>query len=98
MTMLLGLSSAIPIPLRAASADTSMRFPADFGTHACVIHRLGLGDRFVEHGSRALLLEEVGLTREAIAEAVRRWQDAASPCFGPPPAPNDAPAPAHALG
>ena len=34
MTMLLGLSSAIPIPLRAASADTSMRFPADFGTHA----------------------------------------------------------------
>jgi 1-deoxy-D-xylulose-5-phosphate synthase len=34
--------------------------------------RIGIPDRFVEHGKRELLLEDVGLTPEAIAaRAVR---------------------------
>jgi 1-deoxy-D-xylulose-5-phosphate synthase len=32
--------------------------------------RLGLPDRFVDHGKRELLLDEVGLTPSAIAERV----------------------------
>ena len=36
---------------------------------------LGLPDRFVEHGPRKMLLEEVGLSPEGIATSVRRhWE------------------------
>jgi 1-deoxy-D-xylulose-5-phosphate synthase len=34
--------------------------------------RLGLPDRFVEHGKRELLLSEVGLTPDAVAARVVR--------------------------
>jgi 1-deoxy-D-xylulose-5-phosphate synthase len=36
------------------------------------VHRLGLPDRFIEHGSRGVLLKEVGLTADAVADMVLR--------------------------
>jgi 1-deoxy-D-xylulose-5-phosphate synthase len=41
--------------------DPELRFPARFGT-------LGLPDRFIEHGSREVLLADVGLDPEGIAK------------------------------
>jgi 1-deoxy-D-xylulose-5-phosphate synthase len=40
------------------------------GGSRCPVLRLGLPDRFVTHGSRDKLLEEVGLVPEAVAKAV----------------------------
>lgn len=40
--------------------------------HDVRVHRMGLPDRFVEHGPRATLLEMHGLCAEGIAERVRR--------------------------
>lgn len=64
---------------------------SEIGAGMCVVRRLGLDDRFVEHGSRALLLQEVGLTREAIAAAVQRGHGAQASAAPPP-------APAHVAG
>jgi len=37
--------------------------------------RLGLPDRFIDHGDQSLLLTEVGLDKEGIVRAVRAYQD-----------------------
>lgn len=37
------------------------------------VKRLGIPDEFVEHGSRAVLLEDIGLTGKKIAERVLNW-------------------------
>jgi len=37
--------------------------------------RLGIPDRFIEHGDQALLLAEIGLDRDGIVAAVRARQD-----------------------
>ena len=44
----------------------------DAGIHAGPIVRLGLPDRFVEHGERAELLADLGLDASGIAAACRR--------------------------
>ena len=44
----------------------------DAGIHAGTVARLGLPDRFVEHGERAELLAELGLDAAGIAAACRR--------------------------
>ena len=44
----------------------------DAGIHAGPIHRLGLPDRFVEHGERGELLAELGLDAAGIAAHCRR--------------------------
>jgi 1-deoxy-D-xylulose-5-phosphate synthase len=44
--------------------DPSLRMPAAFGS-------LGLPDRFVEHGSREVLLAEAGLDENGIIQRVR---------------------------
>ena len=46
---------------------------SDAGLDASRIRRLGIPDRFVEHGSRTELLAELGLSSEAIAKACRQW-------------------------
>ena len=45
--------------------DPGLRFPGSFGT-------MGIPDRFVQHGSREVLLAEVGLDVDSIAGRVRR--------------------------
>jgi 1-deoxy-D-xylulose-5-phosphate synthase len=35
------------------------------------LHRLGIPDRFVEHGSQALLLHELGLDADGVARSAR---------------------------
>jgi len=48
---------------------------SDKGLTDVVVKRLGLPDRFIEHGSQTVLRESVGLTSERIAEAVREiWR------------------------
>jgi len=37
-----------------------------------MVARLGIPDRFIPHGSRSELLEEIGLSPENVAETVRR--------------------------
>ncbi|MDI3327675.1 MAG: 1-deoxy-D-xylulose-5-phosphate synthase [Alicyclobacillaceae bacterium] len=48
------------------------------GCAGTAVRRLGLPDRFIEHGSREELLQAVGLTAEAVARAVREVAAAAS--------------------
>ena len=43
----------------------------DAGVHAVPIRRLGLPDRFVEHGERGELLADLGLDAAGIAAACR---------------------------
>jgi 1-deoxy-D-xylulose-5-phosphate synthase len=45
---------------------------SDAGLHAARIRRLGVPDAFVEHGSRAELLADLGLDSQGIANACRR--------------------------
>lgn len=40
---------------------------------ACRLFRIGLEDRFIEHGSRKILLERCGLSVEQIADKLRRF-------------------------
>ncbi len=40
---------------------------------AAHVRRLGLPDRFVEHGERAELLTELGLDAAGLAATVRDW-------------------------
>ena len=44
---------------------------ADAGVAAAHVHRLGIPDRFIEHGERAELLGDLGLDAAGIAAAVR---------------------------
>ncbi|GEB76504.1 1-deoxy-D-xylulose-5-phosphate synthase [Sporolactobacillus inulinus] len=44
----------------------------DHGVHDLVIERMGIEDRFVEHGSVKELLNELGLTAEQIAHRVKK--------------------------
>jgi 1-deoxy-D-xylulose-5-phosphate synthase len=52
-----GIGTRIRQDLRAANVDTA-------------VNELGLPDRFLEHGSRDFILEQVGLTAQAIARDV----------------------------
>jgi 1-deoxy-D-xylulose-5-phosphate synthase len=45
----------------------------DAGLDTSRIRRLGIPDRFIEHGERAEQLADLGLDRRGIAEACRRW-------------------------
>jgi 1-deoxy-D-xylulose-5-phosphate synthase len=46
---------------------------ADAGISAAHVRRLGLPDRYVEHGERPELLAELGLDAAGIAATVREW-------------------------
>ncbi len=47
--------------------------------HSAQFVRLGLPDRFIDHGDQSLLLAEVGLDKEGIIRTVRTHQHAAAP-------------------
>jgi 1-deoxy-D-xylulose-5-phosphate synthase len=44
---------------------------ADAGLEACKVRRLGIPDRFIEHGERSELLADLGLDASGIAQACR---------------------------
>jgi 1-deoxy-D-xylulose-5-phosphate synthase len=46
---------------------------ADAGVDAGHVHRLGIPDRFVEHGTRDELLADLGLNTAGIVKACRQW-------------------------
>lgn len=45
----------------------------DAGLYDVKVLRLGIPDRFIEHGNRSLLLADLGLDEETIAEQVKRF-------------------------
>jgi 1-deoxy-D-xylulose-5-phosphate synthase len=55
-----------------------LEFMADHRYSATVV-RLGIPDRFVEHGDRNLLIHELGYDAQAIAAAARKLTAAFSP-------------------
>jgi 1-deoxy-D-xylulose-5-phosphate synthase len=48
---------------------------SDAGLDTSHIHRLGIPDRFIEHGSRSELLADLGLDVPGIVRACRQWID-----------------------
>jgi 1-deoxy-D-xylulose-5-phosphate synthase len=51
---------------------------ADAGLDTTGIHRLGVPDRFIEHGSRSELLADLGLDSAGILRACRQWLGSAA--------------------
>ncbi|WP_307255817.1 1-deoxy-D-xylulose-5-phosphate synthase [Oikeobacillus pervagus] len=47
-----------------------LEFAHDHGFHNTVINRMGIPDRFIEHGNVNKLLEEIGLTKENIIKTM----------------------------
>jgi 1-deoxy-D-xylulose-5-phosphate synthase len=46
---------------------------SDAGLDTSGIHRLGIPDRFIEHGSRSELLSDLGLDVAGVLRACRQW-------------------------
>lgn len=46
---------------------------ADAGLNASKVHRLGIPDRYIEHGSRKELLADLGLDLQGILRSCRQW-------------------------
>ncbi len=46
---------------------------ADAGLDAGHVHRLGIPDRYIEHGPRNELLADLGLDTAGIVRACRQW-------------------------
>jgi 1-deoxy-D-xylulose-5-phosphate synthase len=71
--------------LMGGFGSTVLEAAADAGLDTSPIHRLGIPDRFIEHGPRADLLADLGLDAAGIARSCRQWlgdrphQSAASP-------------------
>lgn len=47
-----------------------IEFAHEHGFHGSIIDRMGIPDKFIEHGSVPELLEEIGMTDEALADKV----------------------------
>ncbi len=58
--------------LSAGFGSALTEFAADEGLSASHVHRLGLPDRFIEHGERAELLADFKLDSAGIAETIRQ--------------------------
>jgi 1-deoxy-D-xylulose-5-phosphate synthase len=71
------LESNIPIltieeaVLQGGFGSAVLEFAHDHGYHQAVINRMGIPDRFIEHGSVKELLNEVGLTTAHIIDRVK---------------------------
>jgi len=50
--------------LQGGFGSAYLEFASDRGFHHVPIERMGIPDRFIEHGSVDLLLQEIGLTVE----------------------------------
>ena len=58
--------------MQAGFGSTVVEALADEGVSGTRVVRLGLPDRFIEHGSRGDLLDRYGLSATRIAERCRR--------------------------
>ncbi|MGG6431291.1 1-deoxy-D-xylulose-5-phosphate synthase [Anoxybacillus sp. D401a] len=56
--------------LQGGFGSAVLEFAHDHGYHGAVIDRMGIPDRFIEHGNVSQLLEEIGLTTEHVMERI----------------------------
>jgi 1-deoxy-D-xylulose-5-phosphate synthase len=56
--------------LQGGFGSAVLEFVHDLGIHDAVIDRMGIPDRFIEHGSVSKLLEEIHLTPDGVVERV----------------------------
>ncbi|MBB6444868.1 1-deoxy-D-xylulose-5-phosphate synthase [Bacillus benzoevorans] len=56
--------------LQGGFGSAVLEFSHDHGFHHSEIHRMGIPDRFIEHGGVKELLEEIGLTVEEIVKKI----------------------------
>jgi 1-deoxy-D-xylulose-5-phosphate synthase len=56
--------------LQGGFGSAVLEFAHDHGFHHSEIHRMGIPDRFIEHGGVKELLEEIGLTTEEIVQKI----------------------------
>ncbi|ELK22440.1 1-deoxy-D-xylulose-5-phosphate synthase [Anoxybacillus flavithermus TNO-09.006] len=56
--------------LQGGFGSAVIEFAHDHGYHGAIIDRMGIPDRFIEHGGVSQLLEEVGLTTEHVMERI----------------------------
>jgi 1-deoxy-D-xylulose-5-phosphate synthase len=59
--------------LQGGFGSAVLEAAADAGLDAGRIHRLGIPDRFIEHGPRTELLADLGLNVDGIVRACRQW-------------------------
>ncbi|WLD91985.1 1-deoxy-D-xylulose-5-phosphate synthase [Alkalihalobacillus sp. AL-G] len=57
--------------LQGGFGSAVLEFVHDLGIHNAMIDRMGIPDRFIEHGSVSKLLEEIDLTPEGVVERVK---------------------------
>jgi 1-deoxy-D-xylulose-5-phosphate synthase len=57
--------------LQGGFGSAVLEFAHDHGYHQAVINRMGIPDRFIEHGSVKELLNEIGLTTSHIIDRVK---------------------------
>ena len=71
------LESRLPIltieeaVLQGGFGSAVLEFAHDRGYHQAVIERMGIPDRFIEHGSVSELLREIGLTAAHIVARIK---------------------------
>ncbi len=71
------LESRLPIltieeaVLQGGFGSSVLEFAHDHGYHQAVIERMGIPDRFIEHGSVSELLDEIGLTAAHVADRIK---------------------------
>lgn len=58
--------------LQGGFGSAVLEFYHDQGYHGLMVERMGLPDRYIEHGSVPNLLKEVGITVEGICEKIRK--------------------------
>jgi 1-deoxy-D-xylulose-5-phosphate synthase len=58
--------------LQGGFGSSVLEFMHENGNHQVVIERMGIPDRFIEHGSVSHLLEEIGLTSNGVIETVEK--------------------------
>ncbi|CUA79833.1 1-deoxy-D-xylulose-5-phosphate synthase [Anoxybacillus suryakundensis] len=56
--------------LQGGFGSAVLEFAHDHGYYGAVIDRMGIPDRFIEHGGVSQLLEEIGLTTEHVMERI----------------------------
>lgn len=56
--------------LQGGFGSAVLEFAHDHGYHGAIIDRMGIPDRFIEHGGVSQLLEEIGLTTEHVMERI----------------------------
>lgn len=56
--------------LQGGFGSAVIEFAHDHGYHGAIIDRMGIPDRFIEHGGVSQLLEEIGLTTEHVMKRI----------------------------